>query len=344
MQMHKSNLKSALLGGGVVVAAIAAAAAAFFFLDSARPLAELGDEYRYDLAEYAAIDPSLVLYEPVGRPIPTGLSQSRTIAIAADGAIWLTGDKAVVVMDARGTVLRTVECDAAPLCVAFDEGGLVYVGLTDHIAVFDAEGEPIADWQKPAENTLITSLAVAGGYVFAADAANKVVLRYTPDGVVSLQMGQRNPDRNWPGFVIPSPYSFHLALAPDGLLRIVNPGRHWVEAWTVDGHREWHWGETSIRVEGFSGCCNPAALAILPNGHIITSEKGLIRVKEYDDQGHFLGVVAGPEQLGWVEPVRVHDRPENTQVRGFGVAVDAEGRVYVLDTVRNVIRVFEKKK
>jgi len=343
MQRGKSYLKSALLGGGVVGAAIAAATA-FFFLDSGRPLANLGEEYRYNLAEYAAIDPSLLLYEPLGQPIPTGLSQSRTIAVAPDGVIWLTGDNAIVAMDARGAMLRTIECDAAPLCLAFGKDGLLYAGLTDHVVAFSAEGKLIAQWDKPADNALLTSLAAADDCLFAADAANKVVLRYTLDGVVSLKMGYKDADRNWPGFVIPSPYSFNLALAPDGLLRIVNPGRHWVEAWTIDGHREWRWGETSIRVEGFSGCCNPAAIAILPNGHIITSEKGLIRIKEYDEQGHFLGVVAGPEQLGWVEPLRVHDKPEQLQVRGFGVAVDADGRVYVLDTVRNVIRIFEKKK
>ena len=181
-------------------------------------------------------------------------------------------------MDARGAILRTIECDAAPLCLSFGKDGLLYAGLTDHVVVFNTEGKLIAQWDKPSNNALLTSLAVAGDYLFAADAANKVVLRYTLNGVVSLKMGQKNADRNWPGFVIPSPYSFNLALAPDGLLRIVNPGRHWVEAWTIDGHREWRWGETSFRLEGFSGCCNPAAIAILLNGHIITSEKGLIRM------------------------------------------------------------------
>lgn len=326
----------------VVAAALAAGVGAFLLMDSGQPLSPLGSEYSYDLSTYAAIDPSLILYAQRGAAIATGLTQSRAIAVSGDGTILVAGDQQIVELRMDGTVLRQVACPAEPTCLALDADGTLYVGLMDHIAVFDRSGQQTAQWDRPGEDTLLTSLAVTAEYVFAADAGPKVVRRYGKDGTLLSTFGQQNPERNHPGFIVPSPYGFNLAVAPDGLLRVVNSGRHWIEAWTVDGHREWWWGETSIRVEGFSGCCNPAGLAVLPNGHYITSEKGLVRIKEYDAEGRFVGVVASPEQLGWVSPLRVHEEPQQSQVRGFGVATDAAGRVYVLDVVRNVVRIFDR--
>lgn len=343
MRTRYGTTKTALIGGFVVVTAIAAGVAAFVFLDSRGPVTALGPEYTYDISEYAKIDPVLILYQQQGPEIHTGLTQSRVITIAPDGTLWIAGDRKIISLDSHGVLLRTLECPVEPTCLGFDGNGRLYVGLTDHIGVFDPDGTKIGEWDKPSDSALLTSLALTGEHLFVADAGNKIILHYQKDGTLLSSFGQKDIDNNIPGFLIPSPYSFNIAIAPDGLLRIVNPGRHLIEAWTLDGHREWWWGQTSMRVEGFSGCCNPAAFAILPNGNFITSEKGLIRIKEYDTDGHFVGVVAGPDQLGPIEPLRVYENSQHSQVRGFGVAVDVTGRVYVLDVIRNIVRIFEKK-
>ena len=344
MRTRYGTTKAALIGGLVVITAVAVGVAAFVFLDSAGPLTALGPEYTYDISEYAKIDPALILYHQQGPEIQTGLTQSRVITIAPDGTLWIAGDRKIISLDSSGgTLLRTLECPVEPTCLGFGDNGRLYAGLTDHIAVFDTNGSKITEWDKPSDNALLTSLAVTGENIVVADAGNKIILHYRKDGTFLSSFGQKDLDNNIPGFLIPSPYSFNIAIAPDGLLRIVNPGRHWIEAWTLDGHREWWWGQTSMRVEGFSGCCNPAAFAILPNGGFITSEKGLVRIKEYDPEGHFIGVVAGPDQLGPIEPLRVYENSQQSQVRGFGVAVDVTGRVYVLDVIRNIVRIFEKK-
>ena len=67
-------------------------------------------------------------------------------------------------------------------------------------------------------------------------------------------------------------------MASDGLLRVVNPGRHRIEAYTFDGDLEFSWGKVSVGIEGFCGCCNPVNFAILSDGSFITCEKGLTRV------------------------------------------------------------------
>jgi hypothetical protein len=174
--------------------------------------------------------------------------------------------------------------------------------------------------------------------IFAADAVDGRIYVYDRQGKAIRTIGGEGENK----FSIPSPY-FDIAMASDGLLRVVDPGRHLIIAYTVDGHKEWSWGKATPAIEGFSGCCNPVNFAILPDESFVTAEKGLVRVKIYDSDGKFVGVVAGPEQLEWTEKQRVCNTPEECQSRRFDVAVDSDGKVYVLDTVKNVIRVFEKK-
>ena len=86
-------------------------------------------------------------------------------------------------------------------------------------------------------------------------------------------------------------------MAPDGLLRVVNPGMHRIEAYTPDGDLESFWGRRVDGIEGFCGCCNPANIAILPDGRIVTAEKGIPRVKVYHGRGQFVAWWPGPEML-----------------------------------------------
>ena len=82
---------------------------------------------------------------------------------------------------------------------------------------------------------------------------------------------------------------------------------------------------------------------MLPDGGFVTCEKGLVRVKVHDEEGKVVGVVAGPDQLGWQAPLRVCETPEQCQSRGLDVAVDAAGRIYVLDLEKNIVLIFVKK-
>ena len=81
---------------------------------------------------------------------------------------------------------------------------------------------------------------------------------------------------------------------------------------------------------------------MFPDGRFVTCEKGLVRVKVYDTDGTMSAVVAGPQQLTG-GAASVCQTPEQCQRGGFDVAVDAAGRVYVLDTIKNVVRVFGLK-
>lgn len=345
MKERMGKIQSGLLIAVVLIVAVVAGAIAFVMFDASGTKTTLGPEYTYDIKQYAKIDPALILYRQVGETIETDFEVTNAVAVDAEGRIYLAGDEKIAVFTPDGDVVKQIELGAEPTCLAVDNDGTMIIGLVDTIEVLDSNGVETGRWKVTADasdEVLLTSIAVDKDSVFAADAVNKVIGRYDRNGVLQNQIGAKDKDRNIPGFIVPSPY-FDVAMASDGLLRVVNPGRHLIEAYTVNGDREWSWGKPSVGVEGFSGCCNPINFALLPDGGFVTAEKGLVRVKVYDADGNFVGVVAGPDQLDWVEPLRVCLTPEECSAKGFDVAADSNGRITILDMVRNHIRVFEKK-
>jgi len=299
----------------------------------------LSEEYSYDLEDLAKIDPNLILYEESSAPISTGFQQAHSIT-ARSGSIYVAGDMSVREFSTDGKLLSEIVFSDMPRCLAITDSA-IYVAMKDHVEEYDHQGDRLAAWQSPGDEAVLTSIAVSKDDVFVADAGNRVVLRYDRTGELINRIGEKDEARNIPGFVVPSPY-FDLAVAGDGLLRVTNPGRHHIEAYTFNGDREFWWGEFSSGPGGFCGCCNPVSFAMLDDDSYVTCEKGLIRVKVYDPDGVFVGVVAGPEQLAPGGVSHVCLDPVQCQAGGFDVAVDAAGRVLVLDTIKNVVRVFTK--
>jgi hypothetical protein len=324
-----------LIGILIGVAIVVALVSAVLFNPTGRKSSGLGVE------ELAKIDPALILYAESADAIRTGFSKARAISVDSAGVIYVAGDRAVKVFDSGGKFVRSVGLDGEARCVAVAD--LLYVGMGDHVQVYDVSGKRVASWESLGDSAVITAIAVSkDGDVFVADAGNRVVVRYDGSGNVIGEIGRKDEERNVPGFVIPSWY-FDLVIPRDGMLRIVNPGRQRVETYTVEGEFQFSWGRASVEIDGFCGCCNPVNIAVLPDDSFVTCEKGLNRVKVYDHDGNFEGVVAGAEQLSPDAVLKICLLPEQCQSGGFDVAADAEGRVYVLDTIKNVVRIFSRK-
>jgi hypothetical protein len=262
---------------------------------------------------------------------------SRRLICGPDDRLYLAAGNYITVLTDHGTVVSEIALSGAARCVAVASDGLIYAGLRDHVEVFTRDGKREAVWKTPAERTWFTGLAVGANDLFAADAGNRVVLRYDRSGKVIGRIGEKNPARNIPGFVVPSPF-FTLALGGDGLLRVNNPGRHQIEAYTPDGDFEFSWGTASSAIEGFCGCCNPIGLALLRDGSCLTCEKGLPRVKIYDGVGTMKSVVAGPELFP--ENAARSKQGDFTGV-GLDATVDSRGRIFILDLAQNDIRLME---
>ncbi|UCG48840.1 MAG: hypothetical protein JSU94_03480 [Phycisphaerales bacterium] len=343
MVMRSGTANNRVIAGVVVGCALVVAVIAVVRLDTTGDSGSgLGPEYLYDINELAKVDPGLIIYEESAGPLNTGFEAARAIAVDSEGSIHVAGDKAVRIFKADGAYLDLVELAAEPRSLAVSGDRTIYVGFKDHVELYDRDKHQLAVWDSLGHKAVISSIAVAGDDVFVADAGNRMVIRYDRAGKVVNHIAKRDPARNVPGLVIPSPYC-DVAVSKDGLLRVVNPGRHRIEAYTFDGDLEFWWGEHSTGIRGFCGCCNPVNFAVLGNGHFVTCEKGLVRVKQYDSDGGFVGVVASPAQLVSQVEFRICNTPQECQSPGFDVAVDARGRVLVLDTVKGVVRIFSRK-
>jgi hypothetical protein len=298
----------------------------------------LGKNYDYEID--FSIDPNLFLYSESAEPIKTGFTNSQAIALDSQGSVYIAGDKAVRIFAENGNLLDEIVLPDVPRSLTVADDSKIYVGVKDHIEVYNRHGKQLASWKSLGQRALLTSIAVSGNNVFVADAGNRIVYRYDTNGNLINRIGKKDEERNIPGFLIPSPY-FDLVMRRDDLLRVVNPGRHRIEAYTFDGDFEFAWGKTSNSIEGFCGCCNPINIAVLKDDSFVTCEKGLARIKLYGPEGAFKGVIAGPEQFG--ATVHVCTTPEQCQSGGHDVAVDAQDKVFVLDTLKNVVKIFSRK-
>ncbi|MEI6675489.1 MAG: hypothetical protein WCO57_09955 [Verrucomicrobiota bacterium] len=305
---------------------------------SAKP--PLGADFTYDVARFQTSDPALLRYEESAR-FASGLERARAIAVAADGTIFVGGTGGLRKFSPTGEVLLSIPLEQAVVSVALRQSGEIMVGQPGKITVLDAGGAGVAVWSGLPAGLLPTAMAVAGERVFVADAGNRVVQVLDAAGKPVGVIGARDPARNLKGFVVPSPY-FCVRMAPDGLLRVTNPGEHQIEAFTLEGDLELAWGKGSFAVEGFCGCCNPVSFDMFPDGGFVTCEKGLPRVKLYNSAGEFTGLVAGPEAFPEYLQAANAGTPDSLG-SGIYAAINPQGHILILDSVSGSIRIMQRK-
>ena len=290
--------------------------------------ADPSNPYDYKMDEIRKTDSNLTAYTEQ-LTIRISLSEINAVACGAGDRIYVAGKNGLEIFNQDGKPDGNFSFEGTASCMALDKKDNIYIGFQDHVVVFDQLGKPVMKWKSFSSESLLTSIAISGSYVFLADFGKKVVYRCMTDGRLINRIGEKDPEKNVPGFIIPSPY-FDLASGKKGELWVANTGRHSMEQFGNDGTLKSAWGQASMAVDGFCGCCNPSHFAILSDGSFVTSEKGIERVKVYSPKGIFLCIVAPPS--AFIEGTR-----------GLDLAVDSKDRIIVLDPEKKQLRIFVKK-
>ena len=290
--------------------------------------AEKPNPFEYNIEHFKQNDPALNHYTET-RQIELTLKNLTALAIGPDDNIYVSGDDVYILFGKNGNIINTVNCGQTARCISIDENKNVFLGMENHVRIFDQNGNELNRWTAPENEPIFTSIKVTPEHVYVADAGNFIVWKYDKRGEMIAGIGRKDESRDIPGFVIPSPY-FDLAVDPDGFLWVANPGRQSLENYTAAGDLRSSWGTPGMNIEEFCGCCNPSHFTIQNDGTFITGEKGIVRVKVYNRLGELVSVVAGPDQF-------------NEGTVGIDLAVDSQNRIYVLDPMRKMVRVFERK-
>jgi hypothetical protein len=288
----------------------------------------------YNIDKYRVVDSSRLCYREI-RQIPLSLEEAAGLTVDVYNNVYVAGDKKVMVFDAGWNHKTDFKIDSLAQCIAAGTKNSLFIGVGAHVEEFGINGKPVHNWKAYNEDGYITSIVQIGDYIYAADAANKLVLKYNEAGQLQGEIGLRDTARGIDGFVIPSMY-FDVAKGPGEDLWVTNPGRHQLQNFSEQGKLNTSWGEASMQLEGFAGCCNPIHFAILPDGCFVTCEKGLDRIKIYNQAGIFVCVVSAPTSIDEAAlsncsiGARVHD-----------IAVDSSGNILVLDASSKLIRVYQ---
>ena len=282
--------------------------------------------YALGVDPFSKTDTALIMFNEV-RDFAINFSEPTGVCFK-EGQLFVVGDQKMQIIEPTGKLLKEIDFEQKPTCV-YTSSENIFVGFRKSLTILNREGLKIANWNSFSDSTVITSIAENSGTIFVADAGKRIVRKFDLTGKPKGEIEGKSGNDQIHGFIIPSPY-FDLAFNADGELWIVNPGKHSLENYTIDGKLRTWWQASSVRIEGFSGCCNPAYFAFLPDGSFVTSEKGLVRIKVYKPSGEFLSVVAAPSKF-----------KENSHAPDL--AVDSQGNIYALDMDRKMLRLFVKK-
>ena len=275
----------------------------------------------------------------------------RGITVDAHGHLYAAGDSEVKVFGPEGGLQRRWATAGPAHIAALAPDGRVFVGGSRQIEIFDRTGRLLDAWRDPQRLGRVSAIGFANGGVLAGDSHGRAIRRYDAGGRFLNDIGR---DNRTGGFVIPNGV-LDFAVDAGGIIHAANPGKHRIERYTVEGTLLGHIGRFGgPDPAGFSGCCNPtnlclgygsparlrdgrdgSAAAVRANAsgaspdrlRIYTTEKAGPRVKVHDATGALLGLVA--------------DTGFDPNCKNMGIAVDTRGRVYVVDTVRRDVRVFE---
>ena len=281
--------------------------------------------YALEVKKYREVDPELISHKET-RNFSLGLLIASDMSYYKQ-TLYVAGNSSLAVISLNGSPSTLHEIPSRASCLDVDEEN-IFVGFGTHVVKYSHEGKLLQEWADLGERTVITNLAVKGNQVFVADAGNRRIVIFNREGELQGEFEGKADSDDGHGFIVPSA-NFDLAINSYGELWVVNPGKHALENYTDDGRLRGFWESRSFEIDGFLGCCNPARITTMADGSFVTSEKGMVRIKIYDQSGKLKSVVAPPDLFS------------GEGEKAPAVCADENDVIYALDFEKDMIRVFE---
>ena len=245
------------------------------------------------------------------------------LALDRAGLLYAAGDSAIEVFYPTGRLVRRIPTARPVLSVAVADDGSVYTGHQGEIEVFTADGKAIRTWREPNLLGKVTQIGFFQNNIFVGDVFDRSIRRFDRHGKFQNNIGKDNP---LGGLAVPNGI-VSFSIDTQGIIHAANPGKHRVEKYTMEGALQGHIGRfDGIDPAGFTGCCNPTNVAVVPNAIYVT-EKANPRAKVYDAAGKLGAVIA--------------DKVFDPNCKNMSIAADRQSRVYVADTVKRSIFVVQ---
>ncbi|MCK6553499.1 TIGR03663 family protein [Candidatus Binatia bacterium] len=322
------------------------------FLLKRRPFSGVGSS---DAVMYVARDltPGKTFGAIAVNPPPAARGYPRAPEVIAPAAVW--GEK--------GT--RPGQFDE-PRGLAVDAGGHLFVvdSKNNRIQKLGPDGKPLTVWggegSEPGKFKDPCGAAVGpDGALYVADTWNHRIQKFDGSGAFVKEWKAE------PGFWGPR----GIAVSPDGAnVYVTDTGNKRVVAFTSDGTQFKSWGKEGSKP---GELIEPVGIAVNGAGEVLVADTGNRRIQVFDRQGTFLRefAVYGWEEF-YTEPylamrgddvivsdsylhrVARYGKGQLVQAWGksgtgpgefnrpIGVAVDAQGAVYVSDTLNNRVQKF----
>ncbi len=284
--------------------------------------------YEFKLDNWQNVDESQISHQEI-KQISVDIEVMRAIVIDKDDRVYISGKDKLLMFSEKGELQQEIITNKQAFCLFISEDNKLYMASRKEVFVYDLEGNLLEIIIPDIEKLLITSVVVKDDFLYLADAGNKIIQQCDLKGNPINLIGKKSEADGIDGFVIPSPY-FDLAIGRNGEIWAANTGRHQLESYDETGRLIYSWKKSSMELDGFSGCCNPSHFAFLSNGNFVTSEKGIERIKIHSPNGEFLWVVAPPTAF-------------EKGTKGIDIAIDSEDRIWTIDPMKNLIRVFAPK-
>lgn len=247
-----------------------------------------------------------------------------------NGAYFLLTDSYLLSFNAEGTEKNRFDIEGHANCVYVFDNGNIIVGFDEYLIVYDTEGNELHRTQSKKVGSIFTGIAISeNNTIFAADAGRKEIMIFCDTLSLVDSFSGYSAVSDLHGFILPSSH-FDIAINGENELWAVNPGVHSIQNYSENGRIRGYWSNASFSHDGFSGCCNPYFIDFLSNGNIVTSEKGLVRVKVHNISGQFLSYVAPPNAF------------ENTN-KAPSIAIDSNDNIIILDYDNYILRFFTHK-